>query len=93
MEIGTKELYDAIQEMGVKFDKKWDELDSKLSEYMQQIRPDVARLEERVSQLEAARQVDRETQQWSTGMKITLVSLVMGVIGSVAFGVLGLVLK
>jgi hypothetical protein len=90
MEIGAKELYDAIQRMGVEFDTKWAELDQKISAHMQSFVPEIAKLDLRVTQLEKARERDATRQQWSTGMKVTVTSLVASVVLSIVLGVLNL---
>ena len=90
MQIGAKELYDAIQEMSARIDRKWSELDEKLSGHMNQLVPEMAKLELRVTQLEQMREKDFSHQRWSTGMKVTVTSLVASVVLSIVLGVLNL---
>lgn len=92
MEIGAKELYDAIQRMGVEFDTKWAELDQKLSAHMQSFGPELTKLDWRVAQIEKSRERDAADRQWSTGMKVTVTSLVVSVVLSIVLGVLNLTL-
>ena len=90
MEIGAKELYDAIQRMGAEFDTKWAELDQKISAHMQSFGPELAKLDWRVTQIEKAREKDAQHRQWSTGMKVTVTGLVLSVGLSLVLGVLSL---
>ncbi len=92
MQIGAKELYDAIQEMSARIDRKWSELDAKLSGHMNQLGPELAKLEWRVSEIEKAREKDTTHKQWSTGMKVTVTGLVVSVGLSILLGVLNLTL-
>lgn len=92
MEIGAKELYDAIQELARKLDRKWEEMGEKLSSHMNTLGPELVKLEWRVTELEKARAKEAETRRWSIGMKVTVTSLVVSVVLSIVLGALNLTL-
>lgn len=92
MQIGAKELYDAIQEMSARIDRQWSEMNEKISGHINTLGPELAKLEWRVTQIEQARAKDAEARQWSTGMKVTVTSLVVSVVLSIVLGVLNLTL-
>lgn len=92
MQIGARELYDAIQEMSARIDRQWSEMNEKISGHVSTLGPELAELKWRVAQLEQKRERDAADRQWSTGMKVTVTGLVVSVVLSIVLNVLNLTL-